>query len=88
MPSDKLPGNFTKLRKRHARLLSAADELGKAAKDGGPLDNKQALLIQLAAATAIHSELCTAIPGARCRQAFQPMRSITPYSPAPLASPP
>jgi alkylhydroperoxidase/carboxymuconolactone decarboxylase family protein YurZ len=41
---------------RHQPFVEAVETLGKVVKDQGPIEEKQAHLIQLAAAVAIHSE--------------------------------
>ncbi len=51
-----LPDQFTSIRKRFKSFFNASANLGKAARTAGPLDEKTAHLIQLAAATAIRSE--------------------------------
>lgn len=51
------PSNqYLKIKQRHPELFKAVESLGKAAKQEGPIDEKTAQLIQLAAATAIRSE--------------------------------
>ena len=50
------PEWFTHLREKHQKLMMAVDAVGKAAHESGPLDEKTAQLIQLAAAIAIRSE--------------------------------
>jgi AhpD family alkylhydroperoxidase len=52
----KLPEQYMSMRKRFKKYFTAVDNLGKAAKAAGPLDDKSAHLIQLAAAAAIRSE--------------------------------
>ncbi|MEN8257179.1 MAG: carboxymuconolactone decarboxylase family protein [Thermodesulfobacteriota bacterium] len=47
---------YNKLKERHPKFMEALEELGKAAKQAGPIDEKTAQLIQLAAATANRSE--------------------------------
>lgn len=47
---------YNKMQERHPKFMAALEELGKAAKQEGPLDEKTAQLIQLAAAAANHSE--------------------------------
>ena len=47
---------YLKMKQRHPDLLNAVESLGKATKQEGPLDEKTAQLIQLAAAAAIRSE--------------------------------
>ncbi len=50
------PKQFETIRKRFKTYFKAAENLGKAAKKSGPLDEKTAQLIQLGAAAAIRSE--------------------------------
>jgi len=52
----KLPAQYLSIRKRFKKYFTAVDNLGKAAKTAGPLDDKTAHLIQLGAAAAIRSE--------------------------------
>jgi len=47
---------YQKIKERHPELLNAVESLGKAAKKEGPIDEKTAHLVQLAAAAAIKSE--------------------------------
>jgi 4-carboxymuconolactone decarboxylase len=47
---------YLKMKGRHPELLDAVEALGKTAKQAGPLDEKTAQLVQLAAAAAIRSE--------------------------------
>jgi len=47
---------YLKIKKRHPQLINAVESLGKEAKQSGPIDEKTAQLIQLAAAAAIRSE--------------------------------
>ena len=51
-----LPPHYLMFRNRYKRLADAMDEMGKASHQEGPLDEKTAQLIQLAAAASIHSE--------------------------------
>ncbi|OHE59963.1 MAG: alkylhydroperoxidase, partial [Thermodesulfovibrio sp. RBG_19FT_COMBO_42_12] len=51
-----LPGQYLNVKKRFKKLSRAVDNLGKVAKNMGPLDKKTSHLIQLAAAAAIRSE--------------------------------
>jgi 4-carboxymuconolactone decarboxylase len=51
-----LPGQYLSVKKRFRKLLRAVDNLGKVTKESGPIDEKTAHLIQLAAAAAIRSE--------------------------------
>ncbi|WP_299020092.1 carboxymuconolactone decarboxylase family protein [uncultured Photobacterium sp.] len=47
---------YIKIKERHPDFVDAVELLGKAVKKEGPLDEKTAQLIQLAAAAAIRSE--------------------------------
>ena len=51
-----LPGHFVSIRSRYSRFFEALEELGKSARSEGPLDDRTAHLVQLAAAAAIRSE--------------------------------
>jgi len=51
-----LPDHYSKLRARFKDYFDALDNLGEKARHAGPLDDKSAHLIQLAAAAAIFSE--------------------------------
>jgi 4-carboxymuconolactone decarboxylase len=55
MISKDIPKHYQSLRERFPELIAASEELGKTAKIAGPLDEKTAHLIQMAAATAIRS---------------------------------
>ena len=50
------PNTYERLKVRYPQLLEAVEQLGEAAKAAGPLEPRQAHLIQLAAATAARSE--------------------------------
>ncbi len=52
----KLPKQYVSIQKKYAGLIKAVENLGKVAKDAGPLDKKTSELVQLAAAAAIRSE--------------------------------
>jgi len=52
----RLPEQYISIRKRFKKCINAVDNLGKAARAAGPLDDKSANLIQLGAAAAIRSE--------------------------------
>jgi AhpD family alkylhydroperoxidase len=52
----KLPEQYLNIKKRFKGYFKAIDNLGKAAKAAGPINEKTAHLIQLAAAAAIRSE--------------------------------
>jgi alkylhydroperoxidase/carboxymuconolactone decarboxylase family protein YurZ len=47
---------YLKIKERHPDFLSAVESLGKTIKKEGPIDEKTAHLIQLAAAATIRSE--------------------------------
>jgi len=52
----RLPNQYTCIQKKYKSLARAVGNVGKAAKDAGPLNKKTAELVQLAAAAAIRSE--------------------------------
>ncbi len=52
----KLPKQYTGIQKKYTSFMKAVENLGKAAKAAGPLNEKTARLIQLAAAAASRSE--------------------------------
>ena len=52
----KLPPQYTSIQKRYKGFMKAVENLGKATKAAGPLSEKTARLIQLAAAAAVRSE--------------------------------
>lgn len=56
MSKGKLPKQYLQIKKRHEQFFNAIEELGRAARQEGPLDEKTAQLIQLAAAATVHSE--------------------------------
>jgi len=56
MAKEKLPKQYLQIKKRHANYFKAVEELGKIVKQEGPLDERTAHLIQLAAAATVHSE--------------------------------
>lgn len=51
-----LPGQYLSIKKRFMKFYKAVDNLGKAARNAGPVDEKTSQLIQLAAAASIRSE--------------------------------
>ena len=51
-----LPAHYRKLRKKYPAYFDSLDALGEKARQAGPLDEKTAQLIQLAAAAAVRSE--------------------------------
>jgi AhpD family alkylhydroperoxidase len=56
MAKEKLPKHYLFEKKAHEAFIVAVETLGKTLKEQGPIDEKTANLIQLAAAAAIHSE--------------------------------
>lgn len=56
MADDNLPIHFRSVGNRFPQVMEALEELGKAARQQGPLEAKTAHLVQLAAAAAIQSE--------------------------------
>ena len=52
----KLPNQYTGIQKKYKGFMKAVENLGKAAKAAGPLNEKTARLIQLAAAASSRSE--------------------------------
>ena len=55
MSSKDIPKHFQTLKQRFPEVIAASEELGKAAKAAGPIDEKAVHLLQMAAATAIRS---------------------------------
>jgi 4-carboxymuconolactone decarboxylase len=55
MPSKK-PGFYLQIKETYPELLDAVEQLGHAAREAGPLDEKTLHLVQLAAAAAVRSE--------------------------------
>ena len=56
MNEKKMPEWYLSIKEKHENYIHALDELGKVTRQEGPLDEKTAHLIQLAAAAAIRSE--------------------------------
>lgn len=56
MNESQLPAFYEKLKERHGEVFAAVENLGKTTRENGPLDEKNAQLVQLAAAAAIRSE--------------------------------
>ncbi len=52
----KLPKNYLKFKERYRSVIDAVESVGQAVKQAGPLDEKTAQLIQLAAAASVRSE--------------------------------
>ncbi|MEW6571837.1 MAG: carboxymuconolactone decarboxylase family protein [Nitrospirota bacterium] len=51
-----LPKQYQSVRKRFKKFMRAVDNLGRATRDSGPINEKTGHLIQMAAAAAIRSE--------------------------------
>jgi AhpD family alkylhydroperoxidase len=56
MPKKKLPKMYTGIKKRYKKFGTAIENLGKTTRTLGPINDKTAHLIQLAASAAIRSE--------------------------------
>jgi len=56
MPQKNTPKWFDHVRQEHPKFMDAVEQLGKAVREEGPLDDKTANLIQLAAAATNRSE--------------------------------
>lgn len=56
MAKETLPEQYLLIKKRHESFFNAVEDLGKVIRKDGPLDDKTAHLIQLAAAATVHSE--------------------------------
>ena len=56
MPKDKLPEMFLSIKEKYKNYFEAVETLGKTIKNEGPIDEKSAHLIQIAAAASIRSE--------------------------------
>ncbi|GAB4373382.1 MAG: carboxymuconolactone decarboxylase family protein [Calditrichia bacterium] len=56
MKTSEYPQHYQSIKKRFPALIEAVERLGKTLGESGPLDEKTAHLIQLAAAAAIHSQ--------------------------------
>jgi alkylhydroperoxidase/carboxymuconolactone decarboxylase family protein YurZ len=52
----KLPDQYISIRKRFNKFFKALNNLGKTARESGPLDEKVSQLVQLAGAAAVRSE--------------------------------
>ncbi|MBE0427442.1 MAG: carboxymuconolactone decarboxylase family protein [Nitrospirae bacterium] len=51
-----LPKQYLNIKKRFKKFFNSVDNLGKVARDSGPIDERTSHLIQLAAAASIRSE--------------------------------
>jgi 4-carboxymuconolactone decarboxylase len=56
MSEEKYPGWYSFIKKKHGNFIKALEQLGEAVRQEGPLDDKTAHLVQLAAAAASRSE--------------------------------
>lgn len=56
MPDTTPPKTYQVVKERHPEFLEAVEELARKTREEGPLDEKTAHLIQLAAAVAVRSE--------------------------------
>lgn len=56
MSQEKLPGIYSRLKDHHKNYIDAVENLGKTVREDGPIGDKTAHLIQLAAAASIRSE--------------------------------
>jgi 4-carboxymuconolactone decarboxylase len=56
MSEEKYPGWYAFIKEKHPKFIKALEELGEAVRQEGPLDDKTAHLVQLAAAAAVHAE--------------------------------
>ncbi len=75
MGSDK-PKHYQKLQEMHPRLIEAAEALGAAAHDSGPLQEKDIQLVQLAASVAVRSEGAVRSHARRAVQAGASMEEV------------
>lgn len=56
MSAEMYPGWYLFIREKHGKFMQALEHLGEAVRQEGPLDDKTAHLIQLAAAATAHAE--------------------------------
>ena len=56
MGEKNIPRWFEYVKERHPKFIHAVDQLGRVVREEGPLDEKTAQLIQLAAAATLRSE--------------------------------
>ena len=56
MSEEMYPGWYSFIKEKHGKFIKALEHLGEAVRQEGPLDDKTAHLVQLAAAAASHSE--------------------------------
>ncbi len=55
-PEAPLPKTFSRIMAHYPDYATAVEQLGKTVRDAGPIDDKTAQLIQLAAAASVRSE--------------------------------
>ncbi|MCE5312370.1 MAG: carboxymuconolactone decarboxylase family protein [Nitrospiraceae bacterium] len=89
----KMPSQYTNLKKKFKHYMDAVDNLGKAVKEAGPIDEKTAHLIQLSAAASkwsegsVHSHTRRALAaGAKPAEIYQALMLITSISGFPTVS--
>ena len=63
------PKHYQKLQEMYPELIAAAEALGKAAQEAGPLSEKEMHLVQLGASAALRSEGAVRSHGRRALQA-------------------
>jgi 4-carboxymuconolactone decarboxylase len=56
MGEKNIPRWFKSIKERHPKFIHAVDQLGRVVREEGPLDEKTAQLVQLAAAATLRSE--------------------------------
>lgn len=54
--SKKIPSHYLKVKEKHPEFIEAVEKLGEVTKGAGPLDQKTAHLLQLAAGVSVKSE--------------------------------
>ena len=64
-----LPKTYLNIKERHPAFIAAVESLGEVTAQAGPLDDKTAQLIQLAAAAAVYSEGSVKSHARRARRA-------------------
>ena len=75
-PEAQLPRTFNRIMTSHPDFAAAVEQLGITVSDAGPLDDKTAQLIQLAAAAGIRSEGAVHSHMRRARQAGASMEEL------------
>ncbi len=56
MSEEMYPGWYSFIKEKHGKFIQALEQLGETVRQEGPLDDKTAHLIQLAAAATAHAE--------------------------------